>query len=172
MKKYKEVLEAVFLSGLVCGFSTFALNFMTVSYWKSDGFDFLEIAFITIIAGLYMFISILPSNIYFLNKGIKDAIESESMLINRTIQVLLSLVVAMLIFLLLDLLLFTLDDSIPQTYANMLKEMAESNGDDLPGFEGFAKLPLGIQNAILTFTIGLIGALVSLIFIKKDGILF
>lgn len=47
--------------------------------------------------------------------------------------------------------------------------MAENNGDTLPGFDDYASLPFGIQNAILTFIIGLLGSLISLAFVKKDG---
>ncbi len=172
MNKYKEIYESIFTAGIICGFATFVLNFITISYWQRDGFDFLEIALMTIMAGLFLFISILPSNTYFLNKGIRNAIKADSFVIKRIYQVLLSLIIAMIVFLILDAIFFIIDDSISQDYANMLKEMAERNGDTLPGFDDFASLPFGIQNAILTFIIGLLGSLVSLAFVKKDGELF
>jgi len=172
MNKYKEIFEAIFRAGVICGFATFVLNFITISYWQRDGFDFLEIALMTIMAGLFLFISTLPTNISFLNKGIRDAIKADTPMIKRIYQVLLSLVIAMITFLILDAIFFIIDDSISQDYANMLKEMAERNGDTLPGFDDFASLPFGIQNAIFTFTIGFLGSLVSLAFVKKDGELF
>jgi len=57
MNKYKEIFEAIFRAGVICGFATFVLNFITISYWQRDGFDFLEIALMTIMAGLFLFIS-------------------------------------------------------------------------------------------------------------------
>lgn len=172
MNKYKEILDTVFLSGATCGISTFALNLITILYWQRDGFDFLEIALMTIIAGVFLFISVLMSNIYFLNKGIRNAIKTDSSIIKRIYQVLLSLIIATIIFIILDAAFFIIDDSISQDYASMLKEMAERNGDTLAGFDDFASLPSGIQNAISTFIIGFLGSLVSLIFVKKDGKLF
>lgn len=87
-----------------------------------------------------------------MNKGIRNAIKADSSVIKRIYQVLLSLIIAMIVFLILDVIFFIIDDSISQDYANMLKEMAEKNGDTLPGFDDFASLPFGIQNAILTLS--------------------
>ena len=169
MNKYKEIFDSIFMGGIIGGFVTFILNLITISYWQRDGFDFLEIALMTIMAGLFLFISTLSSNIYFLNNGIRNALKADSSVIKRTYQVLLSLIIAMLVFLMLDAIFFITDDSIAQDYAYMLKEMAENNGDTLPGFNDYASLPFGIQNAILTFIIGLLGSLISLAFVKKDG---
>tara|TARA_B100001059_G_C17722285_1_gene521405 strand:- start:315 stop:839 length:525 start_codon:yes stop_codon:yes gene_type:complete len=169
MNKYKEIFDSIFRGGIIGGFATFILNLITISYWQRDGFDFLEIALMTIMAGLFLFISTLSSNIYFLNNGIRNALKADSSVIKRTYQVLLSLIIAMLVFLMLDAIFFITDDSIAQDYAYMLKEMTENNGDTLPGFDDYASLPFGIQNAILTFIIGLLGSLISLAFVKKDG---
>jgi len=169
MNKYKEIFDSIFRGGIIGGFATFILNLITISYWQRDGFDFLEIALMTIMAGLFLFISTLSSNIYFLNNGIRNALKADSSVIKRIYQVLLSLIIAMLVFLMLDAIFFITDDSIAQDYAYMLKEMAENNGDTLPGFDDYASLPFGIQNVILTFIIGLLGSLISLAFVKKDG---
>ena len=169
MNKYKEIFDSIFRGGIIGGFATFILNLITISYWQRDGFDFLEIALMTIMAGIFLFISTLSSNIYFLNNGIRNALKADSSVIKRTYQVLLSLIIAMLVFLMLDAIFFITDDSIAQDYAYMLKEMTENNGDTLPGFDDYASLPFGIQNAILTFIIGLLGSLISLAFVKKDG---
>lgn len=88
MNKYKEIFDSIFMGGIIGGFVTFILNLITISYWQRDGFDFLEIALMTIMAGLFLFISTLSSNIYFLNNGIRNALKADSSVIKRTYQVL------------------------------------------------------------------------------------
>ena len=59
MNKYKEIFDSIFMGGIIGGFATFILNLITISFWQRDGFDFLEIALMTIMAGLFLFISTL-----------------------------------------------------------------------------------------------------------------
>jgi|GEM_PF-1957161 len=167
--KYQESLEEVFANGALTGLVTFVMSCLTILYWKRDGFDFLEISFMSIIAGIYLFIIIIPMNIIFLNRGIRYGLKNDLPILKRVYQVLLSLIIGMAVFLLLDSIYFLVDNSISKDFAQSLKEMSEANGRQLAGIEEFASLPFGVQNGILTFVLGLLGSFISLAFIKRDG---
>lgn len=79
MNKYKKILESILMAGMVCGFTTFVLNFITVSYWQRDGFDFLEIALMTIVAGLFLFILKEMEKHYLVLKSLQDCLLDSKM---------------------------------------------------------------------------------------------
>lgn len=161
----------ILLTGILVGVLTSALTIITLLYWQRDGLDLLEISFMSILAGLFLLICIIPINIIMLNKNIKEVLINKEKSSKRIYQILISFLIGFIIFLIIDYVYFLLDSSIPAKFAESLRKIAEKNGDSIQGMDDFANLPFGLQNGILTFIFGLIGTFISLPFIKKDGIL-
>ncbi|RTY94831.1 hypothetical protein EKM05_05825 [Flavobacterium sp. GSP27] len=175
MKNNKSIstnAENILLAGILVGVFTSALTIITLLYWQRDGLDLLEISFMSILAGFFLFMCIIPINIIMLNKNIKEVLKNKEKSSKRIYQILLSFLIGFIIFLIIDYVYFLFDSSIPAKFAESLRKMAEKNGDSVLGMDDFANLPFGVQNGILTFIFGLIGAFISLPFIKKDGILY
>ncbi len=168
----KDKIGPVIETGLMVGLGTFILSYATLIFWNRNGFDWLEISLMTMLAGLYFFIVIIPANVFMLNRYTRSMLENGEQPIGRFYQVLIVVAVAIGMYLTIDSLMFLVDDTIPVAFGEALKQMAVDNGRTIAGMDEFATLPFGVQNGILTLLFGLVGALISLPFLKKNGHLF
>lgn len=151
------------------GITTFILSYATASFWQRDGFSLMEISLLSLLAGFYFFVAIIVGNAIGLNKYMRSVISEGQKTIKRGYLVLLVLFFSFLFYLLSDTLIFFIDKSISADYGNALIKLAAANNKSLDGVEAFVKIPFGLQNAIATFICALLGALASILFIKKDG---
>ena len=165
-------IEYILTNSLVIGFLVFIISYTTIFLWHINGFDTMELSLMSIISGIYFFIIVIVSNIFYLNKGIKNCNLNSIKYMKRIYQVLLTLIISYLTYLILDYVFFLIDDSMSRDFAIGLKNFAESNNKNLDGIDEFVNLSFGIQNSIVTFVFGLLGSLISLIFITKSGDLF
>lgn len=174
MKQLVKKTEELILVSFVTGLTVFILSIATVILWKRDGFDLLETSLMSMLSGIYFLVITIIANIISLNKYIRSSIKNNMAPIKRFFQVLIVLGVSFLIFLIFDTVFFLIDNSISKDYANALVELAEKSGSSLDTntLENFAKLPFALQNGIVTFILAFIGSMISLLFVKKDGILF
>lgn len=158
---------------LIVGSIVFILSLITILRWQDEGFDLLEVSFMSIISGVYFMIVIIVVNIIGLNMYIRDTIKSGHQPILRILQILLIFVLSFVIYLLLDSVFFIFDSSISKEYAESLIELSQKNGGKLEesSLSDFANLPFSLQNGIITSVFALIGSFISLPFIKRDGIL-
>lgn len=173
MKNLIQKTEDLFMLSLITGVLVFLVSLTTVLLWTKDGISLLEVAFMPIISGLYYFILIIVANIIGLNRYIRTTVRDGRTPIIRTLQVLFVLIVSFIIYVFLDSSYFMFDNSISSDYAEALIELSEKNNGsvDIDSVSGFAQIPFSLQNGIITFVFAFIGSLISLIFIKKDGVL-
>jgi hypothetical protein len=66
---------------------------------------------------------------------------------------------------------FGIDDSLSYEYASELELIMKNSGMDTKGIKDFYRLPFFIQNIGANIAGLLLGSLISLFFIKKDGYL-
>jgi hypothetical protein len=174
MKKLIKNFEELLLLGLTAGTIVFLLSIVTVLFWHRDGIDLLEVSFMSILSGLYFFIVIIVSNIIGLNKYVRDMINDGRAPLNKFAQVFIVLLTSFMAYAVLDSVYFLADNSISADYAEALMNLASRSGDSLNKrtLDDFARLPFALQNGIVTFIFASIGSVISLAFIKKDGVLF
>lgn len=172
INKIKRIEHLLALS-LIVGSAVFMLSLITTLRWQNEGFDLLEVSFMSIISGVYFMIIIIIANVIGLNMYIRDAIKSGHQPILKILQILLIFVSSFVIYILLDSAFFIFDGSISKEYAESLLELSQKNGGTLEesSLSDFANLPFSLQNGIITSVFALIGSFISLPFIKKDGIL-
>lgn len=169
MKIRLKSMDTIIQLSAFIGIITFTLSYATASYWQKDGFSLVEVSLLTILTGFYFFITIIVGNAVGLNKYIRSIINEGCKAVKRRYLVLLVLLFSFMFYLLFDTIIFFVDKSISIDYANALMELATANNDSLQGIDDFAKIPFAIQNGIATFIFALIGALASILFLKKDG---
>lgn len=174
MKKLIKKSEELLLLGLTAGIIVFLLSVITVLYWRRDGIDLLEVSFMSILSGLYFFIVIIVSNIIGLNRYIRLMLEDGHIPFKKITQIFIVLLSSFVVYAAFDSIYFLVDKSISADYAEALMNLANRSGDSLNKrtLEDFARLPFALQNGIVTFTFAVVGSLISLAFIKKDGVLF
>jgi hypothetical protein len=174
MKKLINKTEELLLLGLTVGIIVFLLSVITVLYWQRDGIDLIEVSFMSIISGLYFFLVIIIANIIGLNKYIRTMIGDGRTPFKRIIQIFIILLTSFMVYAAFDSVYFLIDKSISAEYAEALLNLANKSGDSLNKrtLEDFAKLPFALQNGIVTFIFAGISSVISLAFIKKDGVLF
>ena len=169
IKKYTPIFEI----GVLEGFITFVLTFLITFCWNSDGLGLLEFSFLPLIAGFFLFFTVLILNIIYLNKIIKNSFRvSENQRFNKYIMLSIVLVTSVFTYTIIDFLVFLFDDSLPKEYAKGLIEFLRKNGSPTEGMEEFSNLSFGIQNLISNLVSSFIACLLSIPFIKKDGEFF
>ncbi|WP_421889863.1 hypothetical protein [Marinoscillum sp.] len=172
MKSWLNQYADLFKAGLVNGLLSFIFIISTLLYWKSDGFSVLEISFMAILGGFFYFFTCLSVSVWLINDHIKNARSSQEKPGNKWVAILLILIVGFVVLLLLDLIYYQIDNSISLEFAEALKALMQQNNQSINGIDEFAKLPFLMQNGIVTFGGGLMGGLLAVPFIKKDGVLF
>ncbi len=156
---------------VIIALATLILSYLCAYSWHTNGFTIMEVSLLAVLPSLITFFIFFISSIIFINKYRRDEISDGNTPINKWISVLFLLILSTLILFGMDWLFFLfIDSSIPNDFAGGLKEVAYSGGQSVDDLENFHKLPFTIQNSFTIVGCALISGLLSIIFIKKDGI--
>jgi hypothetical protein len=156
-------------AGIIVGSLLFLLTYTTCLLLQSDGYSISEMILLTLLPGVYFALLVIPFYVYHLNKYIKETIKAKATPQNRFIQILLVFIVSVLVYFILDFIVYLLDNSISYDFAKALSNIPSQNKLSQDDIAEFAKEPFATQTGIVTTILGAMGALFSLIFIKKDG---
>ncbi|HYG00882.1 MAG TPA: hypothetical protein VD927_00495 [Chryseosolibacter sp.] len=149
------------------------MTYITVYQWQSDGFDLIEASLLSILSGGYLVIILLITAAVGINWSIRATIREEVKPWHRGIQALILAAMSVVMFIILDSLFFFLvDNSVSADYGQALADLSAQQQKQLPGMEDFKNMPFALQNGIVTTVLALIGALMSMVVIRKDGELF
>ncbi len=173
MKTNKTNMLFIIETAILIALITFILTYTTSYIWLRDGFDLMEVSFLSILGAAFFFCSFLIICVWKVNSFTSFCLKQNIKPFNKYIQVFLLLLSSLLFYVILDVLMFYfIDKSIPQAFANALSELAGNTGKKLEGMEDFREMPFSLQNIVVNFIALVIAGLISLPFIKKNGELF
>lgn len=173
MKNSKDNIIFALETSLLISIIAFALTYLISYLWLRDGFDMLEVSFLSITSSIFFFFTFLFFCIWQINSFIKESIKSNKKYFNKYFLLLLILILSLSIFTLIDTIIFYfVDDSIPVEFSNALEKLAKNSGKELEGMEDFKTMSFSLQNSILNLISLFISSLICIPFIKKDGELF
>ncbi|MDR2204890.1 MAG: hypothetical protein LBE36_01855 [Flavobacteriaceae bacterium] len=172
MKKAEHTFFQHLVPSFVIAGISLLLMYTIVYFWKRDGFDNIEISLLSIIA----FIILLPTTIicdaFFINKYRALTISIPEKPIKKIFSVFIVFFLVLFIMSAIDFIFFFgIDDSLSYEYASELELIMKNSGMDTKGIKDFYRLPFFIQNIGANIAGLLLGSLISLFFIKKDGYL-
>lgn len=173
MKNNKENIIFTFETSLLVSIIAFTLTYLISYFWLRDGFDMLEVSFLSITSSVIFFFTFLIVCILHTNLFIRESLKNNKKYFNKYFLLFLVFIFSLSIFTLLDTLIFYLvDDSIPIEFSKALEKLAQNSGQKLEGMDEFKNMSFSIQNSILNLISLIISSLICIPFIKKDGELF
>lgn len=146
--------------GVLIGIATALLTFCTTFYWQQQGFNDATIILLSIIGGVYLFISTLLIHYFYTNYILK---KENFKNFKRRYSIPLILIISMLTYLLVDSLIFLFDNSLSQEFQELLNAMTRDENSMLNEL-----YPFGILNSVVTLLFGLFSSFLSLFIIKKN----
>ncbi|MFC0320745.1 hypothetical protein [Olivibacter oleidegradans] len=160
----KENLESLSIVGIIAGITCFILTYATAYYWLRDGFDPFETTCLALITAVYFLFSVFIFNSWLLSRYNRQMTEDGIKKFTSFYQVCLTAIFGFITFLIMDATIYYLvDDTIPKEFTNSLIELVDKTGGDTSELIEFAELTFGLQNGILTFILGIIGGISSLL---------
>ena len=163
--KDKNVQTIVLINGIFL----FFLTYLTCVSFQVDGYSLSEVVFLTLLPGVYCFVLVLATYPYFINKHRKSISSNSLPSIHKFFQVFIVFVLSTLFYFVLDILIFNIDKTISYDFAMSVLKIPSDNNLQSHEIEEYANEPFSIQTGMITFSIGFIAVLLSLLFIKKDG---
>ena len=165
MKKLFKKTRPYISNGILIGFITFFLTFITTFYLNYDNLSLIEVSLLPFIGGFFFYFSLTFISINQLNK---INIESNFITINRYYKILLLLIISFITYLLLDSFIFIFDSSLSENYSQGLINLAKNNNqNEIEEFKKFGKIPFGLQNFVLTIIAGIVSYITILVTMKK-----
>lgn len=173
MKNTKGNIIFTLETSLLISIIAFALTYMISYLWLRDGFDLLEVSFLSITSSVCFFFSFLIICIFQTNSFIRESLKNNKKWFSKYLLMFLILVFSLSIFTLLDTLIYYfIDDSIPVEFSKALEKIAKNSGKELEGMEEFKNMSFSLQNSVLNFISLFISSIICVPFIRKDGELF
>jgi hypothetical protein len=163
--KDKNVQTLILINGILL----FFLTYITCVSLQVDGYSLSEVVFLTLLPGVYCFVLVLATYPYFINKHRKSIYSNSLPSIHKFFQVFMVFVLSTLFYFVIDILIFNVDKTISYDFAISLLKIPSENNLQSHEIEEYANEPFSIQTGMITFSIGFIAVLLSLLFIKKDG---
>ncbi len=169
-KKNNLIFSSHIQASIIIALTTFILTYITLYQWQKDGFSIMEISIMSILTAIFVFFIIIAINIWQVNIYRKKSLEESISPIKKIWSVIIITILSFALLSLFDSLLFYfIDKSIPKSYAEGLEDLLKSSGQPTESLSEFSEMPFMLQNGIVIFIAALIGSMISLIFIKKDG---
>jgi hypothetical protein len=169
-KKNNLLFSSHIQAALIIALTTFILSYVILYQWQKDGFSIMEISVMALLTAIIIFFIIIAVNIWHVNNYRKKSIVKGINPIKKVWSVIIIAIASFTLLSLFDSLLFYfVDKSIPQSYAEGLGDLLKSSGQSTESLNEFNEMPFMLQNGIVIFIAAIIGSLISLIFIKKDG---
>ncbi len=160
-------------AGIISGLITFAISYIILYRWQRDGFNTMEISLMAILTGIIIFFITIAVTIWHVNQYRKDCNIENIIPMKKVWSVLIIAVLSLLFLSLFDSILFYfIDKSIPQSYAEGLSNLVRSSGQETDSLNEFDEIPFMLQNSVVIIIAAIFGSLISILFIKKDGIIF
>ena len=173
MKNNKENIVFTFETSLLISVIAFAITYLISYFWLRDGFDMLEVSFLSITSSVIFFFTFLIVCILQINLFIRESLKTNKKKFSKYFLLLLIFIFSLSFFTFLDTLIFYfVDDSIPIEFSKALEKLAQNSGQNLEGMDDFKNMSFSLQNSILNLISLLISSLICIPFIKKDGALF
>lgn len=157
---YKELRNFIIENGLIVGFITFFLSFITIFYWQYNGFEEFELILLSLITSFYLFIVNTIYSYFIFNRFYKN-IESPKKPKRRYL-IAMVIFASIILIILLDSLVFFIDDSVSIEYLNYLNSLDESNAEEE------TLLPMNILNIVQIFIFGFLSYVLLALMVKKN----
>lgn len=163
ISKHLEVALLISLSALF-------LTYLTLYYWKRNGFDDLEIGLIALLSSIYLLFTSIILNIWLQNKYRSTCILNHHKPFKKIYSFLIIIcMTAVIVFLLDAIFYYFIDKSVPIAYAEKLEELMIRSHQSEEVIKAFYDFPLMIQNSVVVIGAILLSGIISLPFIRKDG---
>lgn len=160
-------------AGIISGLITFIISYIILYQWQKDGFTTMEISLMAILTAIIIFFIVIAVTIWQVNQYRKDCTIESVVPIKKVWSVLIIAILSFLFLSLFDSILFYLiDKSIPQSYAEGLGDLMKSSGQSIESLNDFDEIPFMLQNGVIIIIAAVIGSMISILFIKKDGVIF
>lgn len=168
MKNFFIKNEKLLNVGVIIGFISFFLTFLTTFSLQMDKMSIIKISFLPLIFGFYYFFTFIISSVISLNKINSITHKNREKQPNKLKQILFIAVVSFALYYILDSIVFFFDDSLSKDYANGILSITENPTEkDITEIENLSKLPFCIQNSFLNIISFFFSILFSYIFVKK-----
>lgn len=161
--------EDIFFKCTMISLALFTATTITGYGFQNEGISLIEVSMLTILPGIYFMLLIMIGNTHIINRHNRNSLSIGNTPIKRFYLILIVLFTTFSIYLFIDFIFFSFDDSLSVDFAKSLGTISPNSELSKTDLEEYAKNPFSIQTGIITFSFGIIGALFSLIFIKKDG---
>lgn len=169
----RQQLIKIFELSALCAIVLFTSTYITIYQWQADGFDLIEASFLSILTGAYFVILLLIVSAFGINWTIRLSLRDGATPWSRLTYSAALVFISLAIFFVVDSVYFFLvDNSISADYGQALADLSRQQHKQLPGMDEFKNMPFSLQNGMVTAIFGVIGSLLSLVVIRKDGELF
>jgi len=149
MNKLTFHLGYLLISALLVAILSILLSYYIINDWYEDGFDRLEISFMSLLPSLIFFVIILLSNIFLEVRYLKECQAENIIPIKMFFQIIYASFYVVLAALIFDsLYYYFIDSTIAKEFADGLKNMMEVDGKAIKSqdIEDFREMPFLLQN--------------------------
>ena len=161
--KTKKWIYFTLETGILIGVLTTLFCYIICSLWQGNGLSEIELILMSVLPGALIFITIIIVNYLILNPWLLKNYEKENKFLKRRYIILGIFVFSILFHVISDSIIYLVDDSISRDYVEFINSLGSS---DVKAIDVY---PFSMINFIVTIILGLIGSVISIPFIRRNG---